>query len=382
MLKISAVIVGGGSSSRMDGIDKLFLKIGGMTVLERSVAAFEASGYIDEIIVVTAQEQIPAVEQLLARYKKIKAVVAGGARRSDSAKNGVLACAADTDFYAIHDAARPFVSNSLIEKVVTAAIQCGAAVPALPLSDTVKEKDEDGFAINTPDRRHLAAVATPQVFAAALYREAINAFDGDFYDDSQLIERMGGRVKLVEGERDNIKLTTPFDIRLARQLAGESEVRIGQGYDVHRLAAGRRLVLGGIDIDYKDGLLGHSDADVLTHAIIDALLGAAALGDIGTHFPDSDEQYKDISSLELLRRTGTLIAQAGYAAGNIDATIVCQQPKLQPYIDSMRHKLARAIGTPENKINIKATTEEGLGFTGDGSGIAAQAVALLISGQC
>ena len=375
--KVSAVIVGGGTSSRMDGIDKLFLELDGVTVLERSVAAFETSEYIDEITVVVAREQVSKTERLLARHDKIKGVVEGGDSRSASARNGVLACAADAAFYAIHDAARPFVSGALIERVVSAAVAYGAAVPALPVNDTVKERNEDKFMINTPDRKRLVTVATPQVFAAVMYREAMNTSDGDVYDDSQLVERMGNRVKLVEGERDNIKLTTPFDIRLARQLAGESEIRIGQGYDVHRLTEGRRLVLGGVNIDYERGLLGHSDADVLTHAMMDALLGAASLGDIGLQFPDSDEKYKEISSLELLRRVAALVTEAGYRVGNMDATVVCQRPKLRPYISQMRKNLAGAIGISEHRVSVKATTEEGLGFTGDGGGIAAQAIALL-----
>lgn len=378
MPKVSAIIVGGGMSTRMDGRDKLFLELGGKTVLERSVAAFDASVFIDEIVVVAAPKRIPEVSQLLAQYGKVTAIVPGGDSRSASTRNGVQACSPDAAFYAIHDAARPFVSGALIESVVSAAIAYGAAAPALQLSDTVKERDNEGFSVRTPDRRLLAAVATPQVFAASLYREAMENFDGDTYDDCELIEHMSGRVKLVEGERDNIKITTPADVRTARQLVGESDVRIGQGYDVHRLVDNRRLVLGGVEIDYERGLLGHSDADVLTHAIIDALLGAAALGDIGAQFPDSEEKYKDISSLELLRRTEALLAETGYAVGNIDATVICQQPKLSPYIDQMRANLAQTIGIPAGRVSVKATTEEGLGFTGNGDGIAAQAIAMLI----
>jgi 2-C-methyl-D-erythritol 4-phosphate cytidylyltransferase/2-C-methyl-D-erythritol 2,4-cyclodiphosphate synthase len=376
MPKVSAVIVAGGASARMEGRDKIFLSLGGVTVLERSIAAFEGSALIDEIVVVASQDSLSRAEDIRGRYGKVTAVVPGGASRSASVRAGVAACGADARFLAIHDAARPFVSDSLITRVVTAAMEYGAAAPGLPLTDTVKEM-EGGFAVRTPDRSALAAVSTPQVFEAGLYRQA--AAEGEeAFDDCQLVERIGRKAVIVEGDPANIKITTPRDIERAAFILGDFGLRVGHGYDVHRLVAGRRLVLGGVEIEHPAGLLGHSDADVLVHAVIDALLGAAAMGDIGLLFPDSDERYRGISSIKLLSETAERLAGAGYAVGNIDVTAVCERPKLRPYIEAMRRNMAAALGIGAGGVSVKATTEEGLGFTGGGEGIAAHAVASLI----
>lgn len=378
MPDISAIIVAGGSSARMKGTDKLFFEIGGITVLEHSIMAFQRHELITEIIVATAEDNLKRVAELCMRHNKVKAVVPGGAHRNASVQNGVAACSPEAAYYAIHDAARPFVSGELISRICYAAFEYGAAAPGLPLSDTVKEIDDTHTAIiNTPDRSRLVAVATPQVFEAMLYRSAAK-HQGEVYDDCQILENVGRKVKIVDGDPYNIKITVPEDIRKARFISGDTDMRIGQGYDVHRLVESRKLILGGVEIEHDTGLLGHSDADVLIHAIIDALLGAAGLGDIGMLFPDSDVKYKDVSSIKLLCETAALIAKKGYSIGNIDATVICQTPKLRPYIDAMRGNIAKATGVGTDKINIKATTEEGLGFTGDKSGIAAQAAAMLV----
>ncbi len=376
MPKVSAIIVAAGASNRMGGQDKLGLRIGSKTVLERSVAALANNADISDVVVVTAADRIEQVRALCAPFAKLRAVVPGGATRVESTRAGVAACAPDTDYYAIHDGARPFVSDALISRVISAAVIYGAAAPGVRVIDTIKRVDEDDTVIGTPDRAALVAVATPQVFEAVLYRAALkNA--GDAFDDCQLLERVGRKVQIVEGERDNIKITEPGDVARARFIAGESEMRIGHGYDVHRLVEGRPLILGGVEIPYAKGLLGHSDADVLAHAVTDALFGAAALGDIGSHFPDTDDAYKGADSIALLRRAVEIITAQGYAIGNIDATILCQAPKLRSHIDGMRDSIARACGIETDKVSVKATTEEGLGFTGDGSGIAVHAVALL-----
>lgn len=375
MPKISAVIVAGGTSERMGEMDKLFLPLGGMTVLERSIAAFDRNALITEIVVSTARGNIEKVAQISSRYPKVRHVVEGGRTRYDSVQSGVAHCSKTTQYYAIHDAARPFVSDELISNVIRKAIEKGAAAPALPVTDTIKVV-EDGLIQRTPDRNVLYAVATPQVFEAARYRAAAEG-QSDVFDDCQLMERAGYEVSVIEGESTNMKITNPEDIERARQIAGVTDMRVGQGYDVHRLAEGHKLVLGGVQIRHDKGLAGHSDADVLVHAVIDALLGACALGNIGILFPDSDERYAGINSLKLLKEAVRHILDKGFVLCNIDATIICQQPKLAEYFGAMQKNIAQTAGMELDKVSIKATTEEGLGFTGNESGIAAQAVALV-----
>ena len=376
MAFVSAIIVAGGSSRRMGGPDKLMLKIGAKTVIERTVAAFCENALTDEIIIVAGEGNLDEIRRLCGACPKVSAVVAGGATRALSVQNGVAAAAREAEYYAIHDGARPFVSDALISRAIEAAERYGAAAPVLKMTDTVKTVDTSGAIVRTLDRASLVSIATPQVFEATLYRAASKGCT-EAFDDCELLERVGRKVLAVEGERDNIKITEPGDIARARRIAGENGMRIGHGYDVHKLVEGRKLILGGVEIPHETGLLGHSDADVLCHAVTDALLGAAALPDIGAQFPDNDERYKGADSLELLARAGELVSGAGYGVINIDATIICQAPKLRPHIDGMRENIARSLGIEISAANVKATTEEGLGFTGAKEGIAAHAIALL-----
>ena len=372
--KVTAIIVAAGASRRM-GFDKLFYPLQGAPVLAHTLAAFDAHPMVDAIVVV-AGENIDRVRRLAGEYPKVTAVVRGGATRAGSVKAG-LAAAGGGGLVAIQDGARPFVSEAVITRTLAAAARCGAAAPAVPVKDTVKVVQPDGFVRATPPRETLRAVQTPQVFDAARYARALAGCDeAAVTDDCGVFESAGGRVLLVEGEYANLKITTKEDLAPYEQKEAKA-MRIGHGYDVHRLVAGRRLILGGVEIPYEKGLLGHSDADVLTHAVMDALLGAAALGDIGKHFPDSDPAYAGADSIALLRRVGALLAQAGWRAENIDATVLCQAPKLAPHIPAMRRHLAEALGLAEGEVSVKATTEEGLGFTGSGEGIAAHAVCLL-----
>ena len=260
-----------------------------------------------------------------------------------------------------------------------------AAALAVPVKDTLKRTDEKGYILDTPDRAGLWRVQTPQVFDRAALCAAMEqalSEGWDFTDDCQLMEKAGHPVRLVTGLDTNLKLTTPEDIRLAQAIMNidkeDKGMRIGHGYDVHKLVEDRLLILGGVTIPYEKGLLGHSDADVLTHAVMDALLGAAALGDIGKLFPDNDPAYAGADSVALLRRVVERVAEEGYRIGNIDATILCQRPKLAPHIPQMREILAAACGVDTTCISVKATTEEGLGFTGSGEGIAAHCVCLLV----
>mgnify|MGYP000770056942 CR=1 FL=1 len=380
---ISAVLVAAGSSTRM-GFDKLSFDLGGETVLHRSIRAFDQCPQIGEIVLVAGKNRAFVEQQAVGCTKPVQ-IVAGGATRAESAKNGVLA--AHGELVAVHDAARPFVSPAVIAAVLEAAARCGAAAPAVPVKDTIKQaKGGSGKTVpegcmveNTPDRSTLYAVQTPQCFDRAVYLAALDELDEAsarlVTDDCSLFELTGRPVELVQGDYANIKITTRED--LPRTENGGKKMRIGHGYDVHRLVEGRKLILGGVEVPYEKGLLGHSDADVLAHAVMDAVLGAAALGDIGQHFPDTAEEYAGADSLMLARRVAEIMTEHGWRIENIDATILCQRPKLAPHIPAMRAKLAEAFGMPVDAVSVKATTEEHLGFTGEGLGIAAHAVALI-----
>lgn len=364
---VTAVLVAAGSSSRM-GFDKLALPLNGRTVLGESLQAFDRHPDVNEIVLVFGKNEELACREA-ACCKKPVVLTAGGDTRAQSVANGVRA--AKSELVAIHDAARPFVSEEVITRALEAAAECGAAAPAVAVKDTIKQAEE-GLVVNTPRRDQLWAVQTPQCFDRSKYLELLQkAPADDITDDCQLFERAGLAVRLTAGDYENKKLTTPDDVK------EEKKMRIGHGYDVHKLVEGRKLILGGVEIPYEKGLLGHSDADVLTHAVMDSLLGAAALGDIGKHFPDTDPAYKGADSLELARAVVKLLQKEGYGIENIDATLLCQAPKLAPHIPAMRQNLADAFGLEISQVSVKATTEEHLGFTGEGLGIAAHCVALL-----
>ena len=377
--RVSAVLVAAGSSTRM-GFDKLSFDLGGETVLHRSIRAFEQDPLVTEIVLVAGKNRA-FVEQQAADCTKPVQIVTGGTTRAESAKNGVLAAAGE--LVAVHDAARPFVSQAVITAALEAAARCGAAAPAVPVKDTIKAAARGNgktvpdacLVYTTPDRSTLYAVQTPQCFDRAEYLAALEELDAEkarlVTDDCSLFELAGLPVRLTEGDYANYKITTKEDLQK------EKTMRIGHGYDVHRLVEDRKLIMGGVEIPYEKGLLGHSDADVLLHAVMDAVLGAAALGDIGQHFPDNDPAYKGADSLALTREVARIIAEHGYKVGNIDATILCQRPKLAPHIPAMRRNIADAFGLPVDAVSVKATTEEHLGFTGEGLGIAAHAVALI-----
>ena len=382
--RVSAVLVAAGSSTRM-GFDKLSFDLGGETVLHRSIRAFEQDPLVTEIVLVAGKNRA-FVEQQAADCTKPVQIVTGGTTRAESAKNGVLAAAGE--LVAVHDAARPFVSQAVITAALEAAARCGAAAPAVPVKDTIKAAARGNGKIvpdaclvyTTPDRSTLYAVQTPQCFDRAEYLAALEELDAEkarlVTDDCSLFELTGRAVQLTQGDYANYKITTREDLPRPEQKE-EHKMRIGHGYDVHRLVEGRKLILGGVEIPFEKGLLGHSDADVLAHAVMDAVLGAAALGDIGQHFPDTAEEYAGADSLMLARRVAEIMIGHGWRIENIDATILCQRPKLAPHIPAMRAKLAEAFGMPVDAVSVKATTEEHLGFTGEGLGIAAHAVALI-----
>ena len=376
------MVAAAGGSTRM-GQPKQHILLGHRPVLIHALLALQSADAVDEILLIARPEDVDTfmAQAAEAGVTKLRTAVAGGATRQQSVANGLAALPAETTLVGVHDGARPLIDPDTVAAVIETAAECGAAAAAVPVKDTLKRTDADGIILDTPDRANLWRVQTPQVFERAALCAAMDAAMAagkDYTDDCQLMEAAGHKVKLVKGLDTNLKLTTPEDIALAKALMKESnKMRIGHGYDVHKLVEGRDLILGGVKIEYEKGLLGHSDADVLTHAVMDALLGAAALGDIGKLFPDNDPAYQGADSIALLRRVVERLNEAGYKIGNIDATVLCQRPKLAPHIPQMRQILADACGVDVTCVSVKATTEEGLGFTGSGEGIAAHCVCLL-----
>lgn len=378
------LIVAAGQGRRLGAkLPKPYLPLAGRPLLGWALEAFQRCPAIDGVQLVVAADMTERAQGLVRQLGlgKVRGVVAGGAERPESVQRGLAALPARCGLVAIHDGARPLVRPSLIERVVAAARESGAAIPALAVRDTVK-RGAGGVVAATEDRAGLHLAQTPQVFALELIRRAYAEASGvgGATDDAQLVERLGHPVSLVPGDPENIKVTLAEDVALAERLlpgAGAAAARVGTGYDVHRLVAGRRLVLGGVEIDHPLGLLGHSDADVLSHAVGDALLGAAALGDLGQHFPPGDPALRGVSSLSLLERIVARVRAAGQRPVSVDATLLCQAPRLAPHVAGMRANLARVLALDVGRVSVKATTTEGLGFVGRGEGIAAQAVVLL-----
>jgi 2-C-methyl-D-erythritol 4-phosphate cytidylyltransferase / 2-C-methyl-D-erythritol 2,4-cyclodiphosphate synthase len=374
--RVGAILAAGGSGLRA-GVAKQWVTLGGETVLRRAARALAASGVVDELVLVVPAGEEQRGQADLAGLGIPVRTVAGGAARADSVRSG-LAALGPVAVVLVHDAARPFATPALARAVAETALARGAALAALAATDTVKRADGDRVA-ETLDRRTVWMAQTPQGFRTILLRrafEAAGASAAEATDECQLVERLGETVALVPGEATNFKITGSGDLARARALV-EPAVAMGVGYDVHAFAPGRRLVLGGVEFE-GDGLLGHSDADICAHALCDAVLGAAGLGDIGRHFPDTDPQWKGVSSLRLLREVAGKAAAQGWSVGNCDVTLAARRPKIAPRADEMRARLAEALGVSPGQVNVKATTGEGLGFVGRGEGIAAHAVALLV----
>ena len=383
-MKTIVIIAAGGSGSRMNaGINKVLLPLCGKTVLRRSMEAFAA--HADRMVVTARPEDMEAVRrEIESAPLPFPVVVAeGGASRQESVLNGLRAADCEpADVVMVHDGARCMADTDMIERVLGSCLRSGSGVPVLPVTDTIKECGADGTVLRTQDRSVLFKAQTPQAFR---YRELLEASeqaarDGfTATDDASVMEHAGFPVHTVEGSPRNIKLTSREDLMEAQRMI-EQQVpvfRVGHGYDVHRLVPDRKLVLCGVDIPWEVGLLGHSDADVALHALMDAMLGAAAMGDIGQHFPDTDPAYRDISSIILLKETNRIIRENGYSVVNADITIAAQKPKLLPHIPDMRKNVAAALGCPVDSVSVKATTTEKLGFEGRMEGISAQAVCLI-----
>lgn len=379
--KIYAIIVSAGKGRRMGSpIPKQLLRYGNSTVLESTLETFASHPAIDEIILVSPQDGSldDIYDEILKKIcHKPYSIVRGGKERGDSVQSALdylEGIGADEEsIVMIHDSARPGVSTEIIDRNLEAMELSSAVVSCIPSVDSIRMIDGESLKKDTAypimeskvvERRLVYAVQTPQTFRLGAISSAYKTAKTAGYtgtDDASIADFAGMKVAIVEGSPENYKITTAKDIPMT--------TRVGTGYDVHRLVPERDLILCGTPVPNDKGLLGHSDADVATHALMDALLGAAGKGDIGIHFPDSDDKYKDANSLKLLAEVKSIIGD--YAINNVDITIICQKPKLAPYMDSMRTNISETLGIPKTCVNVKATTTEGLGFTGEGEGISA-----------
>ena len=353
-------------------------------MLGRSVAAFDAHPEItDLVLVIPASLATEAASAHVGQTAKHLQVVAGGDRRQDSVANAFDHVSAKTEVVLVHDAARPFVSAGVISRTIQAAARHGAAVAAIAAHDTVKRVEhaaEGAVIVETIPRDTIYLAQTPQGFrrdvlkaAVALGRSGVEATD-----EAALAERAGFKVHVVQGETSNVKITTEEDLAAARRHAAPpAAARVGTGYDLHRLVDGRPLVIGGVTIPSTRGALGHSDADVVCHAVTDAVLGAAGVGDIGRHFPDSDPKWKGASSIALLRHAAAMIADQHFEIVNVDVSVLLESPKIKDYVEMMRVGVAGALGIDSSHVSIKGKTNEGVDAVGRGEAIAAHAVALL-----
>ena len=388
-MQVTAIIAAGGAGRRLGaGSPKQLLEVGGRTILQRSVDAFARHPRIHDVVVVLPAELATQPPSWLQPGERLR-VVAGGERRQDSVANAFDAVGAGADVVLIHDAARPFVTADVISRSIDAAAAHGAAIAAQAVRDTVKRVRTNQSAVEiveTLPRETIFLAQTPQAFRREVLRDAIalGRSGVEATDEAALAERAGHTVHVVEGDPGNVKITTTGDLEAARQRLEPqprvAAVRIGTGYDLHRLVEGRRLVLGGVDVPAARGALGHSDADVVCHSVTDAVLGAACMGDIGGHFPDTDPKWKDASSIELLRQAVALVRGAGFRVVNLDVVVILERPKIAPFLAGIRERLAAAAGIDAGAVSVKGTTNEGVDAVGRGEAIAAHAVCLLETG--
>lgn len=378
-MHVTAIIAAGGSGRRVGGpVPKQLLEIGGRPILRHAVEAFVSHPSVSEVIVALPPALATAPPEWLGPVR----VVAGGERRQDSVANALDAVQPATEIVLVHDAARPFVTADIITRAIDAAAMHGAAIAAVPVSDTVKHVSTDppGLVRGTLPREEIYLAQTPQAFRAEVLRAAValGRSGVDATDESALAERAGYAVHVVEGGLTNVKITSAADLERARGAPAQGgSRRVGTGYDLHRLVEGRPLILGGVSIPSTRGAIGHSDADVVCHSVIDALLGATRLGDIGQLFPDTDAAWKDASSLGLLRRAVALLTEAGWQVANVDVVVILEQPKVGPHRRAIEHHISEALGVDASRVSVKAKTNEGVDAVGRGEAIAAHAVALV-----
>jgi 2-C-methyl-D-erythritol 4-phosphate cytidylyltransferase/2-C-methyl-D-erythritol 2,4-cyclodiphosphate synthase len=378
-MPVGVIIVAAGRGERLGGrVPKQLLEIEGRSILARSVAAFDAAPDIDHLVVVLPDTMVADGPSMVGRPKRPCTCVAGGARRQDSVRCGLEALPAGIDLVLIHDAARPFVSGPLIARVVAAAREAGAVVPAVRARDTVKRVPSGASIVaETVPRDEIWLAQTPQGFTRAVLDAAVALGETvEATDEAALAERSGHPVRVVEGDEANVKITTAADLAEARARAMPAP-RVGTGYDLHRLVDGRPLVFAGVVVPFERGPMGHSDGDVVCHAIVDAMLGAAGAGDIGRHFPNDDERWKGAPGLDLVTRAVAIVAEAGWRPANVDVTVVLERPKLGPYVPAMRAALASVLDLAVEAVSVKAKTNEGVDAVGRGEAVAAHAVVVL-----
>ena len=388
-LRTAAIVPAAGSGTRM-GLPgpKQFYALNGVPILVHTVRALARAGGLDGIVLVVPADQLARAQELVNEYQleRVLGVVVGGSRRQDSVKAGLDFLPASVKLVLVHDGVRPFVTPELAEECLRRAAAVGAAMAAIPVKDTLKAVT-DLRVVKTVDREQLWQAQTPQAMRVDLLRRAFIVAEEKGItgtDEASLLEAIGCPVAVVPGSEQNIKITRPEDLRLAEAIMHHDHprtvpgaMRVGHGYDVHQLVADRPLVLGGVTIPHSLGLAGHSDADVLTHALCDAILGALGAGDLGRHFPDTDKKYKDICSLRLLEQVVAMAADRSYLLANADITVVAQRPRLAEFLPAIIANLATACRVDQTAVNCKATTTEKLGFAGREQGIAAHAVVLL-----
>lgn len=397
----AVVVPAAGRGTRFGSSEnKIWAKIFGRAVLDWTLSAFQSHPEIDAIVLAGSHEDLPRLLQASSGFTKVAAVVEGGASRQESVGNGIAALPPECDLVLVHDAVRPAVSREVITRIVAAAGEYGAAVPGLPITDTVK-RVKSGHVGSTLPREGLWTVQTPQGARLSILKDAykqLGAEAAGLTDEASVLEAAGIPVRIVQGDESNIKITRPDDLERAEGIlrAGKSPeeasdpatqrpngptTRTGIGYDVHPFAEGRPLWLGGVRIPHPRGLAGHSDADALIHAICDALLGAAGMGDIGVLFPDTDAAHKDRASIGFLREIRDRLESERWGIGNIDVSVLAEEPRLAPHRSEMIAVIADALEIDRDQVNIKATTSEKMGFVGRGEGIACWAISTITRNQ-
>lgn len=388
-MKVSVIVVAAGSGRRFGyERNKLFYPLCGKPVLAHTLSHVLGASCVHEVVIVHAERDRGEIERIVTALHPAIPVryVIGGAEREDSVYNGLIATSPDSDIVMVHDGARPYAGPEWFDNALTAMTEAKAAVYAIPVKDTVKMRDNPSTTgpqtVHTLDRSRLIAVQTPQIFTRAMLLKAHQYAQEHAVtstDDASLVEALGEKIVILQGDERNHKVTTMDDVPILEfYMNGPTEHRVGSGYDVHQLTTGRKLILGGVDVPFDRGLAGHSDADVLVHAIMDALLGAAGLKDIGTYFPDTEGKFKNISSLILLSKVRQILIENSCRIINVDATLLAQRPKIKPYVPQMIQNIAKALQIDTTAVSVKATTTEQLGFVGHEEGMAAQAAAMVL----
>jgi 2-C-methyl-D-erythritol 4-phosphate cytidylyltransferase/2-C-methyl-D-erythritol 2,4-cyclodiphosphate synthase len=396
-MNVTAIIAAGGFGRRLGAaVPKQLLDLDGRSMLERSVSAFVSHPRVRDVVVALPADILSGPPAWLTASAPRLRLVAGGERRQDSVANAFDAIAGDVDVVLIHDAARPFVTADVISRSIDAAAEHGAAIAAMPAHDTVK-RVEGAIITETLPRESIYLAQTPQAFRRGVLQDAVmlgrSGVSGT--DEAALAEQAGHKVHVIEGDVANVKITTAADLELARATAssghpgtraigpsgprapGQAAFFVGVGYDLHRLVVGRPLILGGVNVPSNLGALGHSDADVICHAVTDAILGAARAGDIGRLFPDTDPTWKDASSVALLKDAVALVRGRGFTVQNVDVVVIVERPKIAPHREAIESRLAEALGVDAARVSVKAKTNEGMDAIGRGEAIAAHAAALL-----